>query len=147
LPQPAVAEPAPNHGAFGFRPRPGLEEALRHIGELLGKLLDRAVHHGGRLAVVADQHVIERALADLVGRQIAEGILAALAQGFSPAVEDLAERALAGAVAKKALLVLQLDVVAVDLDRWQAARAVVSDARGRCDVVSHGSPVPPGFAG
>ena len=119
------------------------EEATGDMGEFLRELLDRAVHHGGRLGVVADQHVVERLLADLLRRHVAERVLAGLAQRLAPAVEDLAERALGGAVAEKPFVVLQFDVEAVDIDRGQARSAMMGDARGGNDVVSHAVPALP----
>ena len=56
LAEPAVAKAAADHDALGLRPGLGLEETARDIGELLRELLDRAVHDGAGLGVVADQH-------------------------------------------------------------------------------------------
>ena len=78
---------------------------------------------------------------------LAEGIVAVFLQRLAQAVEDLAERALAGAVAEKALVVLQFDIEAVDLDRRQPGRAVAGDARGRYDVFCHVALPLPDFAG
>ena len=47
----------------------------------------------------------------------------------------------------KALVVLQLEVEAVDVDRRQARAAVMGDARGGNDVLSHESPCPLRVAG
>ena len=66
-------------------------------------------------------------LGDLVARLVAERIVAGLAQRLAPVLDDVAERALAGAVADEAFVVLQLDVVAVDLDGRQAGRAVLGN--------------------
>jgi hypothetical protein len=54
----------------------------------------------------------------------AEGVLARLAQRLAPALEDLAERPLVGAVAEESLVVLQLDVVAFNFDGGQPGGAV-----------------------
>jgi len=89
------------------------------------------VHHGRGLDVVADQDGIQRLLADVLRRLLAERVLPRLAQRLAPTVENLAERALAGTVAEKAVLILQLDVETVDIDRWQPLAAVMGDAR-RC---------------
>src|SRR6185437_11245981 len=117
----------------------GLEEAPRYIGQFLRELLDRAVQQGRSLGVVTDQHVVEGLLADLLRGHVAERILARFAQGLAPAVEDLAESTLGGTVAHEALLVLQFDIEAVDIDRGQPAGPVVSDTRGNGgkDVLSH----------
>ena len=66
-------------------------------------------------------------------------IVAVFLQRLAQAVQDLAESPLAGAVAEKALVVLQFDVEAVDLDRRQAGSAVAGDARGRYGIFSHES--------
>ena len=60
---------------------------------------------------------------------VAERVVAGLAQRLAPVLDDVAERALAGAVAEEAFVVLDLDVVAVDLDRRQARGAVRGDGR------------------
>src|SRR6185312_2255745 len=117
LAEPAVAKAAADHDALGLRPGLGLEEAPRYIGQFLRELLDRAVQQGRSLGVVTDQHVVEGLLADLLRGHVAERILARFAQGLAPAVEDLAESTLGGTVAQEALLVLQFDIEAVDIDR------------------------------
>jgi len=43
---PALPETAADHDAFGIGPGPGLEKPLRHMGQFLRELLDRAVHQG-----------------------------------------------------------------------------------------------------
>jgi hypothetical protein len=112
------------------------------VSEFLGEFLDRAVHDGGSLGVVADQHLVQRLLADRLRRQIAERILAGLAQRLAPAVEDLPESPLGGAIAEEALLVLQLHIEAVDVDRRQTGGAVTGNARGGDGVFGHGLPLP-----
>src|SRR6185503_9632009 len=105
----AVAEPAADHDTFGLFPALALEEAARDIGELLREILDGAVNDRGGLGVVADQHVVEHFLADVFRGLLAEGILARLAQRLAPLVENVPERGLAGAVAEKPFLVLELE--------------------------------------
>ena len=70
-------------------------------------------------------------LADGLGRFTAQRILAAFLQGLAQAVQHLAERALAGAIAEKAVIVLQLDIEAVHVHRGQTGRPVAGDARYR----------------
>src|SRR5205807_2320824 len=41
---PAFAKAATNHDSLGIGPTFGLEKPLRHIGELVGEFLDRAMH-------------------------------------------------------------------------------------------------------
>ena len=66
--------------------------------------------------------------------------------GLRKRVQNLAKRALAGAVAEKAVVVLQFDIEAVDLHRWQPGGAVAGDARGCDDVFCHVAPALPDFA-
>ena len=64
---PALPKAAADHDAFGVGPGLGLEKAPRHIGEFLGEFLDRAMHQGRGRDVVADQRLVELALADRLG--------------------------------------------------------------------------------
>ena len=125
---PALAKAAADHDALGIGPGLGLEKAPRHIGQFLREFLDRAMHQRRRHDVVADQRLVELALGDVLGGLLAERILAVLLQRLAQRVQDLAERALAGAVAEKALVVLQFDIEAVDVDRRQTGRR----RDGRC---------------
>ena len=74
-----------------------------------------------------------------LGGLVAEGIAAGLAQRFAPIVHNGAERALAGAVADEAFVVLQLDIVAVDIDGGQPGRAVRRDGRQGRALIGHGT--------
>ena len=143
---PALPEAAADHDAFGVGPGLGLEKPPRHIGQFLREFLDRAVHQGGGVDVVADQRLVELGLADVLGGFLAERIVAVVLQGLAQRVQDLAERALAGAVAEKAVIVLELDIEAVDVHRRQTGRAVAGDARGRYDIFSHFCPCPVGMS-
>src|SRR5882757_9833089 len=144
LAEPAFAKSAADHDTLGLRPGLGLEEAARHIGQLLRKILDRAVQDRGSLQIVADQDGVECLLVDLVRRFVAERVLAGFSQLLSPFIENRAKRALAGAVANKTVLVLQLDIKAVHVYGRQPGRAVAGDARGHYDVFGHGWPCPVG---
>ena len=97
--------------------------------------------------VVADQRLVERALADLLGGFVAERIVAVFLQRLAQRVQDLAKRALAGAVAEKAVIVLQFDIEAVHVHRRQPGRAVPGDARGRQCIFSHFAPALSEFGG
>ena len=59
------------------------------------------------------------------------GSLPASTQGLAPVLDDVAEGALAGAIAEKTLVILQLDIVAVDNDRRQAGGAMRYGGRHR----------------
>src|ERR1700752_2343237 len=140
LAQPTLAKAATDHDALGLVPGFRLEEAPGDISKFLRELLDRAVHDGGGLDIVADQYLVEHLLADLVGGLVAKRVLAGLAQRLAPAVEDLAEGALAGAVAEKAVFVLQFEIEAVDVDRRQPTSPVAGDPGGGNEVLSHDFP-------
>src|SRR6516165_12666135 len=98
LTQPAVAKAAADHDPLGLGPGLGLEKSPSNIGQFLRELLDRAMHDGGGLGIVAGQHLIQRLLADLLRGLVAERVLAGLAQRLAPAIENLAESTLRGAV-------------------------------------------------
>src|SRR5262247_3755876 len=127
----AGAKAAAHLDALGAGPRLELEEAADDQGQILGKILDRAVQHGGPIGIAFRQQDIELLFADVLGRLVAERIFSGLAQRLAPFLENFAEGPLAGAVAEKAVLVLHLDVVAVDLDRRQAVGAVRHQGFGR----------------
>ena len=95
---------------------------------------------GRRHDVIAGERVVEFALGDLLGGFLAERILAGLLQRLAQIVEDFAECALGGAVANKALVVLEFDIEAVDVDGRQPRGAVTGDARGGHDFLSHFAP-------
>ncbi len=99
--------------------------------------LDRAMHQRGSVDVVAHQRLVERVLADGLGGFAAQGVVAVFLQRLAQRVQNLAERTLAGAVAEKAVVVLQLDIEAVYIHRRQTGRAMPGDARGRDDIFSH----------
>src|SRR5262245_12009019 len=120
----AFAQSAPDYDPFGALPRLELEEAADDVGQLLGKILDRALNHGDGFGIALFQQGIEGLLADLVAGLVAERVFARLAQRFSPFLEDVAKRSLAGAIAEEAILVLQFGIVAVDLDRRQTGGTV-----------------------
>ena len=83
--------------------------------------------------------VVELLLANFLARLVAERIVAGLAQRLAPVLDDVAEGALAGAVADEAFVVLQLDVVAVDLDGGQRDAPCVGNGRQGRASVSHGT--------
>src|SRR3977135_2317288 len=134
---PALAKAAADHDAFGVGPGFGPEKSARHMGQFLRELLDRAVYQCGGADVVADQGLVERGLGDGRSGFVAERILAAFLQRLAQRVQYLAEGALAGAVAQKALVVLQFEIIAVHVHRWQARGAVPGDARCHYEIFSH----------
>src|SRR5262245_27979520 len=142
LAHPALAKAAADHDPLGPFPGFRLEEAPGDISEFLRELLDRAVHDGRGLDIVADQYLVEHLLADLVGWLVAKRVFAGLAQRLAPAVENLAKGALAGTVAEKTVLVLQFEIEAVDFDRRQPTGPVAGDPGGGNEVLSHDFPGP-----
>ena len=93
-------------------------------GELLREVLDCALQDAGRLGVSLREQRIKLLPADLAAGLVAEGVVARLAQRLAPALEELAERPLVGAVAEEPVVVLQLDVVAFNVDGGQSGGAV-----------------------
>src|ERR1700722_8099645 len=137
---PALAKTAADHDALGIGPRLGLQKFRRHIGELAGEFLDRAVNQRGGADVFAHQGRIELAFGDFLSGFTAQRIVAVFLERLAQIVEDLAKGPLAGAIAEKAVIVLQLDIEAVDVDRRQTGSAMPPDADGRQCVLSHFSP-------
>jgi hypothetical protein len=103
--------------------------------QLLREVLDRPLQDTGRLRIAFGEQRIERLLAQLLARLVAERVLAGFAQRLAPVLDDIAEGALAGAVAEKAFIVLELDVVAVDLDQGEAGGAMRRNSR--CGGIGH----------
>ena len=120
----ALAKAAAHRDALGAGPGLGLEEAPHHHRELLRVLLDRALDHGGGFGVAFLQDDVELGPAEIVGRRVAERVGAELAQRLAPVLQDGVEGLPARAVAEEALVVLQFEVIAVDLDRRQRLGAM-----------------------
>ena len=112
----------------------------RDIRQFLGELLDRAMNQRGSHDVLAGQRLVELTLGDFLGGFLAERILAGFLQRLAQIIQDLAECALAGAVAEKAVIVLQFNIEAVDVDGRQPRAAVTGNARGRDNIVCHFAP-------
>lgn len=128
---PALPKAAADNNAFGVGPGLGLEKTRRHIGQFLREFLDRAVHQGRRADVVAYQRLVERVLGDRFGGFIPQRVVAVFLQRFAQRIQYLAERALAGAIAEKTVVVFQLDIEAVHVYGGQTGGAVPADAGGR----------------
>src|SRR6266481_7610248 len=137
LADPALAKAATDHDALGICPGLCLEETARHMRQLLREFLDGTMHQCRGVNVVADQRLVELALGDIGGGLLAERIVAIVLQRLAQAIQNLAERALGGAVAEKTVLVLQFEIKAVDVDRRQTGSAMAGDARGGDYVLSH----------
>lgn len=140
LANPALAKAPADHDAFGVFPHLVLEEALDHIGEFPREFLNRAVHQRRRRHVLADQHLVERRLADLLHRLLAERIVTVLLERLAQVLDDLLECALAGAIAEKPVAVLDLDIECIHVYRWQTLGTVIPDTNGRQIFFSHVAP-------
>ena len=126
-----LAKTAADHDALGVGPRLGLQEFRGHIGQFAGEFLDRAMNQSGSTDVLAHQGRIELAFGDFLRGFAAERVVAVFLQRLAQIVEDLAKGPLAGAVAEKAVIVLQLDIEAVDVDGRQTRSAMPADPDGR----------------
>src|SRR5712671_2925919 len=134
----ARAEAAADGDALGAAPGLEAQEAPGDAGELLGEFLDGALDQAGRLGIAGLQHLLEPLLADLVGRRVAERVLAEPRQALAPIGEDLGEGALAGAVADEAVRLAQRGVIGVDADGGQHGGAVPNEGlRGRDLFLGH----------
>ena len=101
------------------------------------KDFDRALDDARRFGVATGQQRIEVLLGEHAARLVAERVVADLAQRLAPAFDEFAERALAGAVADEALVILEFDVVSLDLDRGQRRAAVPGECRSDECLISH----------
>jgi hypothetical protein len=101
--------------------------AYNNHGKLLREVLDRAVNNSRGLRFPALQQFVELLPAQFDADLIAERITARLPKRFAPLLDDFPEGALAGAVAQKTLVIFELDVVAVEINRRQAGSAVGGD--------------------
>src|SRR5262249_55464019 len=89
----AVAKAAAYDDAFGIAPSLELEETANDERELLREVLDRALQDTGSLRIAFGEQRIQRLLAQLLGRLVAERVFAGLAQGLAPVLDDIAEGA------------------------------------------------------
>ena len=124
----ALLEPAAHNDAFGVFPRRLAQIFFQHINKFCGKFIDRSDDQSRRLFIIALQQSVERLLAQLRCRCVAEGIVATLADALAPVFELFLKSGLACPVADEAILVAQLVVVFVNDDRGQILRAM--DERG-----------------
>src|SRR5262249_14283805 len=83
----------------------------------------------GRLGIALDQDLVELLLREVLGRLLAERIVARLAETVAPALDHLTERTAARAVADETLTRPELRVVSVDGDGVEL-ETPVDDRRG-----------------
>jgi hypothetical protein len=137
FPDPAVPEPAAHDHPFGVAPGLELQETTDDERKLLGEILDGALHDTGCFRIALDQQRVQLLLADLLARFVAERVVTGLAQRLSPVLDDGAKGFFAGAIADESLVVLELDVVAVDVDRRETSGAMRRDRRQGCALFGH----------
>ncbi|MDT4845736.1 hypothetical protein FQZ97_797320 [compost metagenome] len=128
----ALGKAAADHDALHLAPRGLAHEALDHEGQLFRELLDGAMHHvaGGR-GGLSLQRAVELLLAQVARMGRAQRVAAGLAAPLAPALEQFAKRRLAGLVADEAVLVAQLQAVAVHAQAGQLTQAVDVGTGGR----------------
>ena len=109
---------------MGVAPRRELQEALDHAAERLRKFFDGADQHAcsQRIAAQQDLFQLRLLLVELLGGDAPQRI--GFTERSAPAIHGRLERLLVGAVAQEAAVLAELDVVIVDMDRAQLARAV-----------------------
>ena len=137
LADPAAGKAPADHQPLHILPALELEEAARHQGQFLGEGFDCALDDARRFGIAIGEQRIEAFLREHAARLVAERVVADLAQRLAPAFDELAERAFAGAVADEALVILELDIVSLDLDRGQHCAAVPRECRSDECLISH----------
>lgn len=137
LAHPAGAKAAAYDDPFGIAPRLELEETADDERKLLCEILDCPLDDTGRLRIAFGEQGVELLPADLIARLVAERVIAGFSQGFAPFLNVLAECTLGGAVAEETFVVLQLNVIAVDVDQRQPTGAMGRDGRQGRSVLGH----------
>jgi hypothetical protein len=82
------------------------------------------MHHVGSFGHRLLQREVELLLAEIARMRRAQRILSGLAAALAPAFEQLPESGLAGLVADEAVLVAQLQAIAIDLQAGELSQAV-----------------------
>ena len=120
----AGAESAADRNAFRIAPILRAQEPTDDECELLREILDGAEHETRAFRIACREEFRELLLAELLARLVAEGIFAKLPEGFPPFFDVLPECAFAGLVADEAVLVFDLDIVAIDRDAGENVGSV-----------------------
>src|SRR4029077_19907024 len=106
------AEATAHGDALGAIPRLCLQEAAHHESQLLSVLLDRALDDCNGLEIFSLlQHLVELGTPQVIRGRAADWVGADLAQRLAPVLQNLVECLAARAIAEKALVVLQFEVV------------------------------------
>src|SRR6185437_9901911 len=106
-----------------------LEKSPDDLHQLLSKILDRALHHGGLRRLAVRQQRVQLLARDLLARLRAERVLSDPAQRLAKAFENLSESALVGPVTGETVLILELQAVAGDIELRKAHGAVREQRR------------------
>jgi len=93
----------------------------------------------GRFAVAAVEQGVEPLLGERAAGLIAEWVMTEFAQRLAPIFNERAESILGGAIADEALIVLDLDIVALDLGRRQRGGAMGGECWNDGTLVCHRS--------
>jgi hypothetical protein len=109
-------KPSANCDTLGVFPALQLEIAANDQGKFLGEVLDRAMDNSRRLRFSPLQKLVKLLPTQFIADLIAKRIVACLPKRFAPVMDDLPECAFAGTIAEKALVILELDVVAVEIN-------------------------------
>jgi hypothetical protein len=112
-------------------------KTARDEREFLGEGFDRPMHDSGRFEVAVAEQSIKALLGQHVAGLIVERVMAEVAQWLAPILDEGAERALAGAVAHEALVILELHIIVRDLDGGQPGGAVGSQCRHDRPLIGH----------
>jgi len=101
------------------------------VTERLRELLDGTEQHAGRDRIAAHQNALEFLLpaVELFGRYVRQRI--GVAEPIAPAIQNRLKALLVGLIPEKRAVVAQLDVIIVDADAAQFARAVGKSRGGQ----------------
>jgi hypothetical protein len=87
------------------------------------------MNYSSRLRIATREQLIQLLFRQILACILSERIGPYFAQSGAPVLDNVSKRALAGAIAEKPFVVLELHVIAVDIDGGQAPRAMGGDGR------------------
>lgn len=125
----ATAEAAADHDVLGIFPLVQHEEPRRHRSKLVGELFDGGMYQAGGEGVVTLKIFINLRLGEAVVWRSLKRIVAFGGNFLPPLVENVPERAPAGAIAQKTVLVLQFLVVSIDDHMRKRVPTVLNNGR------------------
>jgi hypothetical protein len=110
--------------------RNGFRDRLRKVEA--AALSVAAMQNGDCLQIIADQDIVELLLRQALGGFVSERIVTGFPHRLSPRMQDSLKYSLAGTVAQNAVVVSQLNVIGIDLDRSQASCSMPAYPGVRC---------------